>query len=543
MGKRVPEHALTAAERKLLSSCLQAARRSIHADYERAPSQFKALFLYIEREIFSPDFTIEAARDAANFRSNSYTTRFYKITGKRPKEYVEHHRIMTAQKIIKHTDVYHWQVGSMVGFSYPSVFSRSYKKIVGYPPNKEPKANVGENSERSYTQQPSPASSVITNALDPRVSATTAEIHTVDSRLKLERFWADVQGKTRLQIKAYILTRVDIIDVHHYHYLLEKAKFESRLNLERGKELCLSALDTLRLVEFKQGKEFLDEKAIGYASLANLCRLEFDFGASRHWFGFADSFMPGDPNEKPLLFAQVNLLRASLLWWRRETHAAIRLLKDIIPVLREHGSYAVLARALLLNGELLDCCGHIDRALPLLSQAVELTPFIDDHYVVFSAHFNLTFCYTRLSMAVEATTQFAEVTRLRKTVEGQISPFYILHLEGSVSRTNQNFRKAERLFLEAREGFLNQGLDIFAALVSLELSLIYLALGEPRKAFLEATSVIPTVSRHSFHQEEIAALNILEEADRQQLIDKAIVQQAMKQLDLVRKDPTANFFR
>ena len=525
---------MTAEEREFLSSCLQEARRSIHADYERAPSQFKPLFLYIEREIFSPDFTIGAARDAANLKSNSYTTRFYKITGKRPREYVEHHRIRTAQKIIRHTDIYHWQVGSLVGFSDPSVFSRNYRKVVGHSPNKEAKHNPSDSTTPGDQQAiESP------NTSDPRVSLNTAEPMSPSSRLSLAELREDILDMTRSEIKAYIGAHMKDINLGHFYYFLEKSKHKARHDRAKGKELCLAALDTLRLVEFLRGEEFPDEKAVGYASLAHICQLELNFDEAERWFGIADRFLPVDPGEKPTLFAQVNFLRASLLWWKRNAAASIRLLDRILPDIRRHSPLALLARVLLLKAEIYDGCGDPDHALALFSEAVELTPFIDDSYVVFSAHFNLTLCYTRLSRPAEANAQFEKVKELSTSVDGVISPFFLSHLEGSVSRVKGDFRKAEHLFLEAREGFLNQGLDISAAFVSLELSLVYLELGQPDEAFSTAISAIPAISRHCAQQEAVAALTVLEEAEKLQRVDKAIIRQVLHQLDLVRKNPTA----
>lgn len=542
MTRRISEHALTAADQELLSRFISEARREIHADFEKAPSQFKPFFLYLEREIFRPDFSITAARSAANLKSNNYSTKFYQVTGRRPREYVEHCRVMLAQRIIRYSDIYCWQVGAMVGFADPSVFSRNYRKVVGYPPNKEKKSDSGKVLERSGSQRPSTPSAT-SGTLDPRVSPNTAEIVAASPRLDLDKFWQDTKGMTRPEIKNYVLAHASTIDVDHYYYLLERAKREARVDKRRGRELCQAALDTLRLAEFMKDEEFPDEKALGYANLANICRMEFDFPGARKWFRVADRLLRGAPDDKILLFTHVNFLRAALLWWQRDTEAALRLLDDILPDIRQHGSNALLARALLLKAEICDCTGNPVRALPPLSEAVKLTKIIDDQYVVFSAHFNLTLVYTRLSMATEAVAQFKEVNKLIESIEGQVSRFYVLYLEGSVSRVNEDLRTAELLFLQAREGFLNHGLDIYAALVALELAMVYLELRDPDKAFLTARGAIPSISRHSFHQEAIAALAVLQDAERLQRVDKSILKQVLHHLDLVRQDPTANFLR
>ncbi len=166
MRRRIPEHALTEAHRTLLSQFLDEARTTVHEDYEKARSPFRSFFLYLEREVFSTKCSIGAARKAANIRSNTYSARFCQMTGLRPRAYVEHHRIMLARRIIRHIPLHFWEVAAKVGFEDPSVFSRTYRRVLGHSPSQE----------EEWTAEPPPTLPDIPQEglSDPRISLDTA---------------------------------------------------------------------------------------------------------------------------------------------------------------------------------------------------------------------------------------------------------------------------------------------------------------------------------------------------------------------------------
>ena len=99
-----------------------------------------------------------------------------------------------------------------------------------------------------------------------------------------------------------------------------------------------------------------------------------------------------------------------------------------------------------------------------------------------------------------------------------------------------------RCFWRQVRGFINQNLDIYAALTSLELSALSLEQGNSGRALEMASSAIPIISQYSYHKEAIAALAILQEAETIQSIDKRVIKKALHHLELVRTDPTSNFF-
>lgn len=565
MSRRNKVRDFTEDEQELVATFTDEVRRVIHSDHKKAMHPFKTLLLYIEKNLTDPNLKVSRALKASNLNQRGdYSVKFFEITGMRPGEYIEHHKVKLAQKIVRNTraDLYH--VAFAVGYTGNSQFSRSYKKVVGYPPSEERIADLAEATEPRHLN-PTPLLSG--KAADPKVSMGTAEVviakdpeHVLDNDINqgrrvdrdptttsaarglgIESFWGEVENLDHESIKYFLLRRVGLIEVDHFHLFLEKSKYAGRVSRARGEELALAALDSLRVIELRNGVDLPDEKAIAYANLGNLRRMQFNLDGAGESFRLANRFLPCDSCENPILFAQVKYLEAVFLWWRRDVGGAINLIHDTLPIIRRHGPHELLARALQLAGEIPLCAGYPERALPLFMEAVTLTQFIDDPYVVFSANFNLTFLYAKLSKTAEATALIEKVQRLYQNVEGEVMSFHLLHLRGLVCRINNRRGQAESLFLEAREGFLGQGQHIFASLVSLELSLLYLEQQEPSQAFSMAVSAIPAVAQYSAHKEAITALAILQEAETRRRVDRSVIKKALHHLELVRKDPTANF--
>ena len=542
MSRKISENALSAEERELLTTFFEEAREAVHNDGERAPSQFTAFFKRLETDVFDPDFKIGKARKAAKLNGNNYSTKFFNITGRRPRDYVEYHRIMLAQRIIRHTSIFYWQVGTKVGYSDQSVFTRAYGRVLGYPPSDEAKAEDLPPVEKKKLPRPVPE--VPPDLLDPRSSPNTAELsYTGAQQHDLSQFWETISILNCMEIKSYVAQNVESVGIEHFHYLLEKAKYEGRSNRARGEELGLAALDVLRLVEFKGSCEFPDEKAIAYANLANTCRLRYDFQGAEKWFQYAYRFLPSDPLQKPLLYAEVNLLKTSLLWWQLNTEAAVAMIDKVTPCARQHGSHALVARAVLLAGEIYDYTGHPDRAVSLFQEAAGLSRFVDDPFVALAAHYNLAFLYARLDQEAEAVSAFTGAREEYDKGQTQVPVVFMKYLEAAVCRISGNLDAARSLFIEARKGFETLKLEMYSALVALDHALLLLEMGEPDEALMSATMAISVISRSSGHPDAMAALVVLQEAAKQQEFQESTIKKAIHHLDLIRKDPTSTLMK
>lgn len=525
-------------DRELAGLLISDARNEIRRDYEKARSRhYRAFLLHIENNLTNPDLDVNDARSAAGLTGTStYAIEFFRIVGMNPAPYIEHHRMELARRLLQHTRGKISSVAFAVGYTKSSHFSDRYKKWAGHRPSKEPRADSKVVTVLlAQLQRSAPSRPQDHNLRIPEDMAISAG-EDLDMP-SLARFWSDIHGLNRVQIHDYCRRHLAALDLRHFHFLLEKSKLEGRKCRVRGEELCLAALDALRAVEFSSCRDFPDEKILCYAHLANHRRLRFDMMGARDAFRLIDEVMPRKP--KPTVFLQVSYFRAYLLWYDRRLGSAVKLVEQILPGVRAQGSNELRVRILQLAGELYDCSGQPDRALPFFEEAVTATRFVADPYITLPAHYNLAYFLARSSNAQRASQLFEKVRQLHEEANRADSNIYLVLLDAMINKASGNLRAAESAFLEAREGFRGLGYDILEALTDLELALLYLELGETHCAFSAATAAIPPISRYSAHKEAVAALAILQEASKEGIFHTGIIKQALHHLEFVRKDPTS----
>ena len=518
-------------EQEIVDLLIRSTQKEIQADHDREEvnAQYRTFLTYIKRKIVDSDLTIEEGRERAKLSHSNYSTRFKRITSLAPRDYIKRHRFNLAKRILRYTTAKVHVVAFAVGFENQNHFSNSYHAVIGYPPSQEEKA---PREETLALLEELRLSNNSATALDPKISV----VETVDDLevSGLEDFWTEIETLDREQAKLAIIERSDSITLDHFYFLLQKCKIEGRKKRGRRVDLAHNALDALRAFELFNGRDFLDQKILGYTNLANAYRLNFELEDAKSTFSLVDHLMPRNPAEKPALAAHVSYFRSVLLWWLRDG-SSVQSIEDALPDVRRFGSPELLARALQLAGEIYECTGHSDKALPMFEEAVEHSKFVGDPHVVLSANYNLAYLYARLSKGERAGALYRKVLQLSGDLGEEFSVYTTL-LEGAVFRANGNLTASERSLLQAREHFLDLELDIYVALTALELALLYTEMQQPQEAFQMAIGSIDCLSRYS-HREAVAALAVLHEAKKAECVSRNAIVQALYHVELVRKDP------
>jgi AraC-like DNA-binding protein/tetratricopeptide (TPR) repeat protein len=546
MRKAVEEDVLGFPEedRELARLLIRAARDEIHRDYEKAHSHYKAFLLHIENELTDPMLNVTAARSAAGLTGTSiYATEFSRIVGMNPGSYIEHHRMELARRLLQHTHANGRRPGAprrgvtciafAVGYSNSNHFSERYEKFAGHRPTSEPKSDVKDTillleqlrreTEAKRQRKPIHRSLGLPAGLGSSIRGEG-----------VSALWEEIRDLDRKQALDYIQRNIGDLDTHHFDYLLEKSKLEGRRSRERGEEIALIALDCLRAIELRKGRDLLDEKVLGHAILANARGLRLDFVGAQEAFQFID--MIREDKLRPDVLLHVNILRAYLLWsWKRDVKSSVEMVESLLPEVRGSASSEFLALTLGLAGQIYEASGHLDRALSMYEEAVEASRFIYDSHIIFCANYNLSYMYASVSDGKKASEIFKKVQELQQAGVLTSSPIHVTLLEARIHRLNGDLRRAEAAFLEAREGFTGLGLGNYVAVSAIELALLYLDLAEPGRAFSMAITAIDCISRYSDHKEAMTALAILQEASRAAIINEAMLRQALCHLEVVSK--------
>ena len=90
---------------------------------------------YIHAHLLDENLTVDGALNACRLRSSSFAGRFRRYVGLGKKEYILHHRIELAKRLLA---TGRWTVGEIscrVGFASISAFSKQFRLVCGRSPS------------------------------------------------------------------------------------------------------------------------------------------------------------------------------------------------------------------------------------------------------------------------------------------------------------------------------------------------------------------------------------------------------------------------
>ncbi|MDF2724158.1 MAG: hypothetical protein K0Q59_3833 [Paenibacillus sp.] len=108
----------------------------------RFPVKKKAMITTLQQYIlnhYREPIRMELLAALVDRSPNYITTTFREITGLSPIEYLNRVRVASARELLLNTHFTIGQIADMTGFCDQSYFNRVYKKVMGYPPSKQPK--------------------------------------------------------------------------------------------------------------------------------------------------------------------------------------------------------------------------------------------------------------------------------------------------------------------------------------------------------------------------------------------------------------------
>lgn len=241
------------------------------------------------------------------------------------------------------------------------------------------------------------------------------------------------------------------------------------------------------------------------------------------------------------LHAEIVRLEASLRLDQQRLDEARRLLDRAVLLAREIQETDLLARSLIKRGSVLWHQGRLEEASGDQREAVALLDRAGDPILYACAVANLALCLSELGRYDDATAVL-EKNRHRLTgASGEWSRLRLLWLEGRIAHGRHRADEAERLLLEARNGFIAERKGFDVALVSLDLSLLYLE--ESRHSDLKrlARLMQPLFEASDLHSHATAALVLYHKAVHAQRVNAELIRSLRAYLEAARNDPGLRF--
>ena len=255
-----------------------------------------------------------------------------------------------------------------------------------------------------------------------------------------------------------------------------------------------------------------DLHARAFAYLGNGRRILGELRSAETAFRKAEKHLGESTTGNPLIAAEVLDMKSSLRRDQRRFGEALTLTDRALALYREGEDSHGLGMAILKKAKLLEETGNVAAAVELLRQGiVEIDPDAEPLLSLYARH-NLVTCLSLAGQHQEASQLLPAV---RESFARLAKPLDLVRLhwtEGKVAHGLRHLAEAEATFCQVQQEFLQRGMGYDAALVSLDLAILYAQ--EHRTGDLKrlAADVMPVFESRDVHREALATLVMFQKA-------------------------------
>lgn len=298
-----------------------------------------------------------------------------------------------------------------------------------------------------------------------------------------------------------------------YELLLERSWELRAVRRAEAEDLAKSAIElSCHLDSSYYSAELIEDlRARAWAYIANLRRIAADLVGAEQAFQISYTHLRRGTLE-PVERAVFLDLKSSLRTAQQQFQDAARLLRRAVTIFLHSGDEHRAGKSLVNLGALYSYAGEVEEALPLLQQALTMIDPGQDERVLLCAWHNLIDDLAMLGRFIEAQGLYRKARPLYRRNKDIDLELRRLWVKGKIERGLGQDESAEALFVEARAGFLAENLPIEAALVSLELAVLYAQQERPAELRRLAMEALPIFAARKLGREALAALMFLKQA-------------------------------
>ncbi|HEX3529250.1 MAG TPA: hypothetical protein VH988_19510 [Thermoanaerobaculia bacterium] len=290
-----------------------------------------------------------------------------------------------------------------------------------------------------------------------------------------------------------------------------------------------------------QMAQFFELYALATAHMANACRVGNDRHMADDLFSLARQVIAKHGVTDPEVVARVDDLLGSLRKDQRRFSEAEKLLKRAAAQFGLIEASGDAARTLINLGSVYNHQNAQNRAIETTRSALAILGPESDAYLQLCARYNLALQLVGAERYEEALAQLTLDDDLYRRFPEPWVELRVAWLRGDIAAGTGDVLAAERAYRKTRDGFVAQGIGYDAAMVSLDLAVLYLRQGRTDEVRRLAEEMLPIFQAQDVHREAFAALALFQEAARhdQMTLDRAL--EILTYLREARTDPERRF--
>lgn len=256
-----------------------------------------------------------------------------------------------------------------------------------------------------------------------------------------------------------------------------------------------------------------DLRARAHAYLGNARRVLGELRSAEMSFRNADECLALSLTGNDEIRFEVLDLKASLLREQRRFDEALQLWDEAISYHRQAGDPVQLSGLLVKRAKALEEAGNLPEAIEVLQEAGSiLTPETDPRLYWYSRH-NLLSCLVAAGHLEEAEQLLPEIRTLSSRMEQpRINALRLKWIEGRIALGLDRTGEAEDALRQVQKEFLSRFMGFDAALVSLDLAILYIRERRHEELKRIAFEIMPVFQSRDVHRESMAALIMFQKA-------------------------------
>jgi tetratricopeptide (TPR) repeat protein len=289
----------------------------------------------------------------------------------------------------------------------------------------------------------------------------------------------------------------------------------------------------------------MDLRALAFAYLGNARRVVNELQSANDAFMEARSHLRRSGTGNPRIEAEILDLEASLRSGERRFEEALQLLEKVIATFTsedpEIRDLHLAGRALVNKAYTLEQMGSVEQAIAALGEAAPLIVEERDPRLLLCLKHNLVWFLATAGKSQEAARLFPEVKDLAIRLGNHLDLVRLRWAEGRVAFGLGSRGPAEQAFKEVQREFLERDLGYDAALVSLDLAILYAQEGCVPELKQLALDILPVFSSREVHREAMAALLLFQHACEEERLTVELARQLASLLE--RERPRSSMAR